>query len=203
MSATSSRPALAACTASPAPGLRRTIVGSAMAAISISDCPTPTRLQHDQVVRQRREQSDGGGHRSGQPAQMTARRHGPDQHVGVVDMCGHSNPVAEQRAPAVGRRRVDGEHGDPLLPFAIRADQRPDGRRLARARRTCHTDDPRRRRRAERVEHLATPWTFDQAQQPAGRPDGSVACRVDELVDGHWCRSLRRLSHPENAILLV
>ena len=90
-------------------------------------------------------------------------------------MRGHPDPVTQQRAPAVGRRRVDGEHRDPHVPFPVGADQRPDRRRLARARRAGHADDARRWRRAERIEHLVAAWTFDQAQQLAGRPGGSAA----------------------------
>ncbi len=147
--------------------------------------PDPDRLQHDQVVGQRGEQPDRGRNRCGQSTEVTACGHRSDEHVGVVDMRGHSNPVTQQRSPAVGRRRVDGEHRDAHLTFAIRTDQGADRRRLARAGRAGDPDDPRGGHRAERVEDFIAPRTLDQAQQPAGRPSGSRPCRLDELVDGH------------------
>ena len=84
-------------------------------------------------------------------------------------MRGHSDPVAQQRSPAVWRRGVDREHRHSHAPLAIRTDKRTDRRRLARARWARHTDNPGRRGWPERVENLIAAWTLDQAQQSAGR----------------------------------
>ena len=160
-------------------------MGSAIAAISISDCPTPDRLEHDQVVGQCGEHPDGGRDGGGQAAEMPARRDRPDEDVGVVDMSGHSDPVTQQRTPAVRRRRVDGKHRNAHPAFAVGTHQRTHSRRLPRSRRTRHADDPRCGDRAKRIENFVAARTFDQAQQSAGGSGGSAARRLDELVDGH------------------
>lgn len=96
-------------------------------------------------------------------------------------MGGHPDTVTEQRSAAIGRRRVDRQHRDPLAALTICPDQGADSRRLPRPRRPCHTDDTGRENRPERVQNLAAPRTFDKAQQPAGRPRRTVARRVEEF----------------------
>ncbi len=79
--------------------------------------PHPHGLHEDHVLPGRGEHGDdvaGGG---GEPAQMAARGHRADEDPGVEGVGLHADAVAEDRAPAVGRRGIDGHdpHGLPLL----------------------------------------------------------------------------------------
>ena len=57
--------------------------------------PDANGLQHDLVVRQRRQQPDGRRHRSGQSPKVSPGSDRADQHIGIVDVRGHSDPVAQ------------------------------------------------------------------------------------------------------------
>lgn len=57
--------------------------------------PDAHRLQHDQVVGQCGQQPDGRGDCGGESAQVAAGGDRADQHVGVVDVGGHPDPVSQ------------------------------------------------------------------------------------------------------------
>ena len=114
MSAISRMPALAAWIESPMPGATITSVVSASEAISTSAWPTPTvsiRIDVEAGGVQDPQRLRRG---PGQAAQVPAAGHGPDEDPVVGGVVLHPHPVAEQRAAGERRRRVDGEHADPL-----------------------------------------------------------------------------------------
>ena len=78
-----------------------------------------------------------------QAAEVAARGHRADVDLGVERVVLHPDPVAEQRAAGERRRRVDGEHADPLAARAEGADEGVRRRRLAHARAAGEADDVR------------------------------------------------------------
>ena len=62
----------------------------------------PDALQQHGVVPERAEQADGGRDRGRQTTDVTAGRDRTDQHVGIVDVGRHPDPIAQQRAPLYG-----------------------------------------------------------------------------------------------------
>jgi hypothetical protein len=81
--------------------------------------------------------------RLGQAAERPAARHRADEDAGVEEVVGQPDAVAEQRAVREGRRRVDRQHGDLAIAFALVLGQRTDQRRLADAGRARQADHVR------------------------------------------------------------
>ena len=78
----------------------------------------------------------------GQAAEVAAGGHRADVDAGVGGVVLHPDPVAEQRAAGERRRRVDGQHADPLPALAVARATSADGRgRLADAGRPGQADD--------------------------------------------------------------
>src|SRR5512135_1140774 len=75
---------------------------------------------------------------------MSAARHAPDVDALVERALHHADAVAEERATAERRRRIDRDDGDAIARVAVRAGQPVHERALATARRTGDADDARR-----------------------------------------------------------
>jgi len=101
---------------------------SACPAMSTSACP------HQQRRLQRRLR---------ETAERAARGHRADEHTGVEEVLGQADPVAQHRAAAERRRRVDREHADLSPKRAPAARKRSDQSRLARTRGAREAHDPR------------------------------------------------------------
>ena len=125
MSAISRMPALAAWIESPMPGATITSVVSASDAISTSAWPDPDGLDqhHVEAGRVQDPQRLRRGH--GQPAQVPAAGHRPDEHPAVGRVILHPHPVTEQRAAGERRGRVDREHADPQPGGPVGATSAP------------------------------------------------------------------------------
>ena len=141
---------------SPMPGASRTSVVSARPAISTSDCPTPTvstRITSHPAASSTRSAC---GAAPARPPEMAAAGHRPDVDALVGGVVLHAHPVTEQGAAGERRRRVDGEHPDPLVLRPQGGDERRGRRRLAHAGRPGDADDVRLPGvRGERGAHLA------------------------------------------------
>ena len=81
--------------------------------------------------------------RARQATEVPARRDRTYEHALVGEVLLHPNAVAENRAPRVGTRWVDGEHGHALALVPVGPDQAVDERALAGARRTGDADHVR------------------------------------------------------------
>ena len=103
--------------------------------------PDADRLEEDVLLAGGVHQQRGLQRRLGQPAERAARRHRADEHAGVEEVLGEPDPVAQQRAAAERRGRVDREHRDLAVQRALVLDQRADQRRLAGAGRPGEADD--------------------------------------------------------------
>src|SRR5262249_51183684 len=123
MSAVSRMPALAAWMPSPIPGASSTAVGSASEAISPSALPHAAGLAQHDATAGGVEHPQRLRHGGGQPAEVPAGCHGPDEHAIVGGVVLHPHPVAEQRSARERRRRVDGQHADPLAVLAQCRDE--------------------------------------------------------------------------------
>lgn len=95
-------------------------------------------------------------------------------------MGSHPDSVTEQRATAVGRGRIDGEHRDPQATLPIGADRRG----LPGPGRSRDPDDARGGG-AEYGENLVATVAFDQAQQSPDGTLGTAARSGDEFFDIH------------------
>ena len=71
-------------------------------------------LDQHHVAAGRVQHPDGLRGRRGQPAEVAAGGHRPDEHAGVGRVVLHPHPVAEQRPAGERRGRVDREHADPV-----------------------------------------------------------------------------------------
>ena len=143
-SATSSRPALLACTASPQPGLTTTTVVSVSPATSTSTWPTPTVSTTTKSKPDGVEDPDGLGGGQRQAAEVAPGGHGADEHVVVQGVVAHPDAVAEDGTAGEGRGRVDGEDGDAVPVGPDGAHQGGGQRGLARTGRPRHADRVRR-----------------------------------------------------------
>ena len=102
--------------------------------------PDPDGLQEHVVLAGGVHQQRGLQRRLRQPAERAAGGHRADEHAGVEEVLGQPDPVAEQRAAAERRARVDRQHGDLAVLRALVPDQRADQRRLAGAGRPGEAD---------------------------------------------------------------
>ena len=100
-------------------------------------------LQEHVVLAGRVHQQRGLQRRLGEPAERAARGHRADEHARVEEVLGQPDPVAQQRAAAERRARVDRQHGDLALALALEPDQGADQRRLAGAGRPGEADHRR------------------------------------------------------------
>ena len=153
MSATSSRPALAAWTASPAPGFRITIVGSAMAAISISDWPTPT-TQTRPGRHNAASNLIAAGTAAASPPRWPRRhdRTRTSESLRCAAIRSGRQAVLPRRKATTDRLRTAtrnsrSRYALTRAPTVVAACARGAG----------HTDHPRNRYRAERIKHFAAP----------------------------------------------
>ncbi len=129
-----------ACMESPQPGVTTTTVVSAADAISTSIWPTPTVSTMTTRDAGRTEQAHGVGHGQGEPAEVAPRRHGPDEHGRVEGVLAHAHAVAQDRPPAEGRGRVDGQ--DAHLRDRLGVGPGPTRPRLADDRPSVSVDLP-------------------------------------------------------------
>ena len=141
MSATSSSPALIACTSSPISGASRTTVVSAAAATSTSLWPGPDRLEQHDVEPRRVEHGRRDRRRRREPAGVPTRRHRADEHPVVVGVGLHADAVAEERPAGDRRRRVHGDDRDRTSGLPHRRDERGHERGLAGAGRSRDPDE--------------------------------------------------------------
>jgi hypothetical protein len=75
-----------------------------------------------------------------EPTELSTRRHAADEHLGVLDVRRHAQPVAEDRATRKRAGRVDGNHPDRLPGAPHLDDELIDEGTLARARRAGDAD---------------------------------------------------------------
>ena len=144
--------------------------------------PGTDRLDEDGVVAGGVERRRGDPGRCGEPAELSARGHRAHEDVGVRGVVHHPDPVTEDRAAGVRRRRVDGQDADPASALPPLPDQRADERRLAAARRPGDADDVRPlARREELRQQLADGRVaaLDPRQQPGER----TATARGQLID--------------------
>jgi len=106
--------------------------------------------QHD-ILTERIHQRDGVGGRAGQPAEVPARGHRANEDVGVDEVLGQPNAVAEQGAVRERRAGIDRDHADRLVLRAHVLDDRRGQRRFSDARRPGQPDGERPPR--QRIQH--------------------------------------------------
>ena len=140
-SATSSSPALFACTASPQPGLRTTTTVSQLAATSTSTCPTPTvstiTSGHPAASKTLRPSGTAAARPPRCPRVAIERM--IDHRVEGVVL--HPDSVPEDGPTRERRGRVDCEHGDGVTGFLQRSRRcRRRERRLAEPGCACEPD---------------------------------------------------------------
>ena len=136
-------PALSAWIESPEPGISTSTTESAWSITSTSAWPTPTVSRKTSSLPAASISSAACSAASASPPSAPRRRHRADEDAGVEEVLGQPDAVAEQRAAAERRRRVDREHGDLAVGGAAELDQRADQRRLAGAGRPGEADDRR------------------------------------------------------------
>ena len=113
-SASSSTPFLMPCSSSPVRASVSSRKVSTMSATAVSDWPDADRLDEHDVVAGRLHDDDRLAGRAGDAAERAGRRRRADERVRVGGEPGHPGLVAEDAAAGAGRRRVDGEHRDPV-----------------------------------------------------------------------------------------
>ena len=89
--------------------------------------PDADRLDQDDVAAGGVQHPQRLRRGAGQPAEVAARGHRADEHAGVGGVVLHAHAVAEQRAAGERRRRVDGQHADPLARARAARDERGVG----------------------------------------------------------------------------
>lgn len=145
-------------------------------------------LHQDHVEARRVQHPDRLRGSPGEAAQMAARGHGTDVDTRVRGMVRHPDPVPEERAAGERRRRVDGEHGDPLALPPVGGDERRRRRRLADTGGSGQPDDagvPRQGR--QRRHHLAQlrRRPLHQGDEPGHGPRPALPCLLDQGGDVH------------------
>ena len=166
----------------------------------------PDRLDQDHVETGRVQHPHGLRGGPGQPAQMTAAGHGPDEHSLVRGVLLHPHPVPEQGTPGEWRRGIDGQHADPQPLRAIGGHQGPGDRGLAHPRGAGEPEHPGLAgERGQGLHHRAQlrRTVLHQRQEPAQGPRVTVAGPLNDLTragrrvgDGPVVRDGRaRLSH--------
>jgi len=164
----------------------------------------PDSLHQDHLVAGRGEHPDRLRCRRGEPAELPAAAHRPDEHPVVGGVLLHPHPVAEQRAAGERGRRVDGEHRDPaalallINARAERAHQRAGDGGLPRARRAGQADHAGagpRRLQVPQHRTCACVTVLHPRDHPGERAliarldrGGDIACAQDAPAQG---RSLR------------
>ena len=126
-------PAFSAWIESPEPGISTSTTVSAIADHLDLALAGADRLEEDDVLAGRVEQQQRLERRLREPAEVAARAHRADEDLGVEEVVGQADAVAEQRALRERARRVDGDDAD----------------RAAPASRTCRTSALIRRRLAD------------------------------------------------------
>ena len=125
MSAISMMPALSACTSSPVPGTSiddRDVGGADDVHFVLADADG---LDDDQRLAGGVEHQRDIAGRAREPADVPARRHAADEHVRVLGVRLHAQPIAEDRAAGERAGRIDGDHADGLAaPCGVSAVSR-------------------------------------------------------------------------------
>jgi hypothetical protein len=93
--------------------------------------PGPDGLQENQVLPGCVENEHGLEGRLSDAAEMSARPHRADEDLGIQEVIGEADAVAEQGALGEGAGRIDGDHADASAGRADVADERADQARLA------------------------------------------------------------------------
>ena len=133
-------PAFNACTESPEPGISTSSTVSAIPITSTSLCPAPTVSSRIELLAGGIEEERRLQRRLGEPAEMAARAHRPDEHARIEEVVG--KPI---RSPS-SAPRVKGLDGSTeitptvSLLLAHLTDQRRDQGRLPHARRARDAD---------------------------------------------------------------
>jgi hypothetical protein len=102
--------------------------------------PGADRLQEDQILAGRVEHERGLERRLSEPAEVPARPHRADEDVGIEEVVGEPDPVAEERAFRERARGVDGDDADARPARADVPDERADQRRFPDAGRAGDAD---------------------------------------------------------------
>ena len=147
--------------------------------------PRSDGLEEDDVRPGGVEQQEGLQRGLGQPAEMPTGAHRADEHSRVEEVIGEPDPVAEQRSPREGARRVDRDHPHRQVERANVRDQRADQRRLADAGRPRDPDrEGRAGRRIQLLEHGqgARGSALDQRDRPRDGSPVAGSHAGDELV---------------------
>ena len=103
--------------------------------------------EHDAIA-ERVEDIDDARRRAREAAGMAATRHAPDEEALIEEPLAHADAVAEDRAAAERRGRVDGDDRDAVGRRAVRAGETIHQRALAASGRSGDADDlgmPRQR----------------------------------------------------------
>jgi hypothetical protein len=98
------------------------------------------RLEEEEILAARVEHEHRLQRRLREAAEVASRPHRADEHLGVEEVVGEPDPVAEQGSVREGARRVDGDDADAPVALADVTDERRDETRLADAGWACDPD---------------------------------------------------------------
>ena len=145
------------------------------------------RLQEDELLAGRIEKEQRLQRGLGQPAQVAAGSHRADEDLGVEEVVGEPDAVAEEGPLRERARGIDRDHADRAFLFAHMPDEGADQARLADSRRAR---DPDRvgaaRRRIEVADDLVGEriGILDQRDRPRERPPVAGANAVGQRLAG-------------------
>ena len=105
-------PAFSAWIESPEPGISASTTVSAIESTPTSLCPVPTVSRKTTSLPAASSSEQRLQRRLGEAAEVAARAHRADEDVGVEEVVGEPDPVAEQRALRERARRVDRDDAD-------------------------------------------------------------------------------------------
>src|SRR6266511_509609 len=86
----------------------------------------PDSLEEEEILPGRVEEQRCLERRLRESAEVTARPHRADEDLGVEEMIGQANAVAEKSSPREGAGRVDGDHPDASVLCANVANEGAD-----------------------------------------------------------------------------
>ena len=118
-------PAFSAWIESPEPGISASTTVSAIERTPTSLWPVPTVSRKTTSLPGGVEHEQRLQRRLGEPAEVAARAHRADEDVGVEEVVGEADAVAEQRAVRERARRVDGDDADLLVALRARGGRAP------------------------------------------------------------------------------
>ena len=132
-------PALMYCRLSPEPGWTHSTIGvgdHGDVGLRLADADG----LDDHPIVHRAHQHDRGQGLGRETAEPAARRHRAHEHTRILGIECEADAIAQQRAAALPRRRVDRDHADAAVLGAQRLDQPRDQGRLADAGRAGQPD---------------------------------------------------------------